>query len=176
MTTPNVDAVRVAVSGGVYFADATTALPSAGATTAKLGFEELGYVSEEGLTQAIDENVTPIKAWQNGDTVRKVQDSHELTYAFSCLETNDQVLRAYYGNYAAGTVQIRGDAETRGHWIFEIIDGGDRFRIVVPDGQVTDRGDIQYVNSNAVMYPMTIDCYPDDDGVKAYIYLLGTES
>ena len=176
MTTPNVDAVRVAVSGGVHFAPTGTALPTSATATKNAAFDELGYVSEEGLTQAIDENVTSIKAWQNGDTVRKVQDSHELTYAFSCLETNDQVLRAYYGNYAAGTVEIRGDNETRGAWIFEIIDGGDRFRIVVPDGQVTDRGDIQYVNSNAVMYPMTIDCYPDDDGVKAYIYLLGTES
>jgi hypothetical protein len=170
------DNVRVAVTGAVYYGPAGTALPTNATTSLNAAFEELGYVDDNGLTQTIDESTTRIQAWQNGDTVRTVQDSHALTYQFACLETNDQVLDAYYGNYVNGTVEVRADAETRGEWVFHIIDGGDLIRIVVPDGQVTDRGDISYVNGDAIKYPLTIECYPDADGVKAYLYLLGAGS
>jgi hypothetical protein len=170
------DNVRVAVTGGAYFADPGTALPTSATASLNAGFEELGYISEEGITQTIDESITNIKAWQNGDIVRKVQDEHDVTYALSLLETNDQTLEVYYGNYTNGTVEVRADNETRGEWVFHVVDGGDLIRIVLPDGQVTDRGDIQYVNGNAVMYPIVVTAYPDASGVKAYLYVLGAGS
>lgn len=170
------DNVRVAVTGGAYFAPTGTTLPTSPTAALDAAFEELGYLSEEGITQTIDESITNIKAWQNGDIVRKVQDEHDVTFAMSLLETSDQTLDVYYGNYVNGTVEIKADNETRGEWVLNIVDGGDRLRIVIPDGQVTDRGDVQYVNGNAVMYPITITCYPDADDVKAYLYTLGAGS
>lgn len=169
--------VAVALTGGVYYAPAGTALPTDATTTLNVAFDELGYITEEGVSQMIEESTTKIRAWQNGDTVREVQTAHDLMYGFTCLETNENVLAVYYGNYAAGVVEVNAAPGTRGCWVFQIADGDQDIRIVVPDGQVTDRGDISYVNGNAISYPMQITCYPDadyngseDQPAKAYIY------
>jgi hypothetical protein len=168
--------VQVGVTGHVYTAPLATALPVTPTATLNAAFNEVGYINEDGLVTATSTDQNDIKAWQNGDIVRKVQDEHDVTYALSLLETNDQTLEVYYGNYTNGTVEVRADNETRGEWVFHVVDGGDLIRIVLPDGQVTDRGDIQYVNGNAVMYPIVVTAYPDASGVKAYLYVLGAGS
>jgi hypothetical protein len=166
--------VRVAVTGGVYGAPDGTTLPTDADAALDAAFDELGYVSEDGITQAINSDVTDIRAWQNGDIVRKVQTSHDLTYAMAFLETNEHTLATYYGDYTgdsdAGTVEIRGTMGIRQSWVFNVVDGDARIRLVIPDGQVTERGEISYVNGDAIMYPVTITAYPDASGVKAYLY------
>lgn len=169
--------VMVALTGGIFRGDPGATLPT-DASGALTGFNELGYVSEDGVSQTIDETTQKIRAWQNGDTVREVQTAHDLMFTFTCIESNETVLAAYYGNYAAGKVEINGTQGVRGTWVIQVKDGERDMRIVIPDGQITDRGDISYVNSAAVGYPITITCYPDSDyagtedaPAKAYIYL-----
>ena len=168
------DNVRVGVTGAVYGAATGTTLPTDVDTTLDAEFDELGYLSEDGITQAIGSDVNDIRAWQNGDIVRKVQTSHDLTYAMSFLETNEHTLGVYYGDYSgtsdAGTIEVRGTMGIRQSWVFNVIDGDAKLRVVIPDGQVTERGEIAYVNGDAIMYPVTITAYPDASGVKAYIY------
>ena len=36
---------------------------------------------------------------------------------------------------------------------------------------MTERGDVVYKNDEAIGYEVTITCYPDQNGVKAYKYL-----
>lgn len=169
--------VMVALSGGIFRGDPGAALPT-NASGALTGFTELGYVSEDGVSQTMDETTQKIRAWQNGDTVREVQTAHDLTFTFTAIESNEAVLKAYYGNYAAGKIEVNGAQGVRGSWVVQVVDGDRDLRIVIPDGQVTDRGDIAYVNSNAVGYQLTITCYPDANysgsetsPAKAYIYL-----
>lgn len=167
------DNVVVAVTGGVSYAPIGTALPTNATAPLNGAFGEVGYVSEDGITQSIGTDTSDIRAWQNGDIVRRVQTSHEVTYALTMIESSPLVLEAYYGNYAAGTVEIRGDQPGHKEWVINVLDGGAKIRIVIPDGQVTERGDVQYVNSDAVSYPVTITAYPDANGVKAYLYFDG---
>lgn len=165
---------RVAVTGGLYHGVAGTPIPTDATTALNIALKELGYLTEDGVTQTIDEDTETIRAWQNGETVRVVQTSHEVTYEFSLLETSALTLETYYGNHTvdggAGTTQIKAGQGKRGRWVLHVIDGIYKVRIVVPDGQVTERGDIEYVNGNAIMYPLTVTCYPDSAGVKAYLY------
>jgi hypothetical protein len=169
--------VRVAVTGSINYGPAGSTLPTNATTAIDAAFDEVGYANEDGITQTINEDRTDIKAWQNGDTVRKVRSSHDVMYALTMLETNLTSLEIYYGDGSvsgtldAGTVEIKGDMTTRGSWVFHIIDGDQLIRLVVPDGEVTERGDVQYVNANAVQYPITLTAYPDGDDVKAYMYL-----
>lgn len=175
MTTA--DLVEVAVTGEIYYGPTGTALPTNAFDTINASFAALGYISEDGITQTINEDRTDIKAWQNGDIVRKVRTSHDYMLQFAMLETSLETLAVYYGDGSVsgtlenGAVQVKGDMDTRGEWIFEIVDGDDLIRVVVPDGQVTERGDVEYVNGDAIKYPVTITGYPDDSDVKAYIYL-----
>ncbi len=170
------DNVLVGVTGGAYVAPEGTTLPTTPSASLNAAFEEVGYISEDGVTQSIGADITDIKAWQNGDVVRKIQTSHDLTYQFTMIETSDVTLEAYYGNYAAGVVEIDGSQLPHKSWVLSVLDGTDVVRIVVPDGQITERGDIVYQNADAVGYPITISCFPDGSGNKAYMYVSGTGS
>lgn len=177
------DEVLVALTGGVFMADAGSALPTDAVTPLDGGYTELGYISEDGVTESQNETNTQIRAWQGGDTVRVVKTEHNLTYSFTAIESTEAVVEAFYGNYDAGLVEINAAPGKRGRWVIQVIDGDKDVRIVIPDGEVTERGDVQYVNSTAVGYPITITCYPDPDysgtsdyPAKAYKYLSGTGS
>lgn len=162
--------VRVGVTGGVYFAPAGTALPTDATTPLGVGFEELGYLTEDGVTQNIDESTNDVRAWQNGDLVRRIKTETNVSFEFSLLETSQAALNAYYGNFNAGKVEINSDQGKRGVWVIEVADGNYTHRIVIADGQVTNRGAIQYVNGEAISYPITVTAYPVSGGNAAEIY------
>lgn len=168
--------VRVAVTGGVYRAPAGSVLPTDATAALASPFTdgEVGYATDEGVTQSIESDTTDLQAWQNGETVRTIQTSHTLTYALSLMETNENTLETYYGNHtgttSAGSVVINAEQGVRGAWVIQVLDGTHRIRICIPDGQVTERGETSFVNGEAIAYPITITCYPDNSGNKAYIY------
>lgn len=174
--------IVVGLTGGVWKAVPATALPTDATTALIAGYLELGYITEGGVSQSMDEQTTTLKGWQNGDTVRTVQTGHDLVYSFAAMESNPNVLTAFYGNMTAGKIEVNGSSGTRGRWVIQVIDGAKQVRIVIPDGQLTDRGDVQYTNSAAAIFPMSITCYPDSayagalplTPAKAYIYISPT--
>ena len=168
--------VRVGVTGAVYVAPAGTTLPTDATTALPVAHEDVGYIHEDGVTETQDTDTNDIMAWQNGATVRKVQTSHDLMYAFTMLETSEVTLREYYGNFTDGgvgddSVVIDGAELPNRVWVLSVLDGDHVLRVVIPDGQVTERGDITYANGEAVGREVTITCYPDVSGNKAYIYM-----
>ena len=169
------DNVRVGVTGAVYVAPSATALPTSTAASLNAAFTDVGYIGEDGVTTSTGTDTSEIKAWQNGDVVRRVQTSHDFTVQFAMIETNAKSLELYYGNYTSGgagsgSVQVTGTQPYRGSFVVHVVDDTDLIRIVIPDGQVSERGDVSYVNENAVSLDVTITCYPDASGVKAYLY------
>lgn len=173
-------AVVVGVTGDVYTAPLATTLPTDVDTSLNVAFSAVGYISEDGVSTSTSTDTNDIKAWQNGTIVRKVQTSHDFTLSFSMLETNEKSLQVYYGSFtagpttASGVVAITGAQGYRGAWVFDVLDSGGtgdgQIRIVVPDGQVTEHEDVSYVNGDAIMYGVTVTCYPDSTGTKAYLY------
>ena len=168
--------VRVGVTGAVYKAPTGTALPTSVSAALNAAFRDVGYISEDGVTTSTPTDTNDIRAWQNGDIVRRVQTSHDFTIAFTMIETNAEVLEMYYGNFtagpggASGVVEVRSEQGWRGEIVLHVVDDDQLIRVVVPDGQITERDDVAYVNGDAIAYGVTITCYPDVTGVKAYIY------
>lgn len=166
------------VSGGVYFSD--TLLDEAEYPLTMLEGEVLpeglipgGFISEDGVTEANESDTEKIKAW-GGDTVRVVQSDHTVSYTLSFLEFgNADVLRAIYGDANVTeegqvlTTRINSDVLEHRSWMFEMKDGDNRIRIFVPDGQITARGEVQYVHSGAIIPEVTIEAFPDSNGDKA---------
>jgi hypothetical protein len=172
--------VRVGVTGAVYVAPITTVTPTNATTALTVAHEDVGYIGEDGVTETQDADTNDIIAWQNGAKVRKVQTSHDLMYAFTMIETSEVTLREYYGNFEVGaagppvtddTVVIDGAELPHRVWVLSVLDGDHVLRVVIPDGQITERGAITYANGDAVGREVTITCYPDDSGNKAYVYL-----
>ena len=161
--------VAVAPSGSTLPTDATTGLDSA--------FDELGYIDENGVTESQGTNTNKVKAWQGGAIVRTVQTEHSLTYKFAALETNAAVLEQFYGQSVYdGVVEITGAQPDTAAWVIHAVDGDDLVRIVIPSGQVIDRGDVVRNGNDPAVYEFTLECYPDSSGVKAYQYLSGPDS
>jgi len=175
MGAPNAELVEVGVTGGIYLGTDDATLPVDPLSTLDSDdFSELGYADESGVVETQGTQVTNIKAWQFSAVVRKIQTEHDLTYAFTLMETSPEVLEAYYGNFSGsasdGVVEIKGEVAPQLPWVIEVLDGDKKRRIVIPLGQITDKGSVTYGATDAITYPLTLTCFPDTDGVKAYIY------
>lgn len=168
--------VIVGVVGGIFRGPAGSTLPtdvagSAEATLLANGYAKAGYASTDGVVQSMGTSTSNIGAW-GGDTVRVVQTEHTLSYAFTPIEHSEAALKMYYGDAATATlVEINGEMLPVSSWVIPVRDGNKRIVIVIPRGQVTERGDVQYMGENAAGMPITVTAYPDANGVKAYLYI-----
>jgi len=161
--------VLVGATGKVY--GGGSVLPT-DATTAPTGYNDYGYVSDGGVKLAIGTTITDIKAW-GGDVVRSIRSEHKVTINLEFLETNAFTLAAYSGDTSATatSARIQNVGGLRQKWIIDTIDGPDTFRLVIPDGQITELGDLTLSTEEAIKFPITFTCYPDVTSSKAYIYV-----
>jgi hypothetical protein len=162
--------VRVAVTGTVSVGPTTAAAPT-DADTALTGFNDLGYVSEDGVTETRDRSTTTIKAWQNAATVREVVTEASLQYKLTLLETKEETVQAYYGtavNATDGSVTIV-PSSTGGQnsYVIDVVDGTDYIRTYIPLGEIIEVGDQVYASGEAVGYEVTISAYEGPSGWSA---------
>ena len=182
-TASNVVSGKPLSTGGLLIAPLGTALPASGVAVPGVSFVTAGYIGEDGVTEGGDRSTEKIKAW-GGDVVKIVQTEHSLTYQFTFIETlNSTVLKNIYGDSNVTTtaatsttgtihaVEVTSDVLPHKEYIFEIKDGVAKIRIVVPDGQITEIGEITYSDADVIGYSVTVECFPDATGVKAYKYL-----
>ena len=54
-------------------------------------------------------------------------------------------------------------------WVFLMKDGDARIVIAVPDGQITEVGEVTFASNTAVGWQVTLSCYPDTNGNCIYI-------
>lgn len=178
----NVLAGTPLATGGVLLGATTAAAPS-DATTTPAGFTAAGYIGDGGVTETNERSTDRIRAW-GGDTVKVVQTEHNVTYQFTFLETlNTDVLKAVYGDTnvtmtaaTGGTGKLHAvliNAAVRDHksFVFEVKDGAAKIRIYIPDGQITEVGDVTYSDGEVVGYEVTVEAFADASGNKAYKYI-----
>ena len=158
--------VRVAVTGEVSVGETTATAPT-GTGSALTGFQGLGYVSEDGVTETRDRSTDTIKAWQNSDTVRTVVTDSSLTYSFTLLETNKATVELFYGVDVTAAAS-EGDfvivpASTGGRksFVLDVVDGAELIRTYIPQGEVTEVGDRVYAGGEPIGYEVTITAYND---------------
>lgn len=158
--------------GAIYVAPAGTELPTDADSPLAEGFVNLGYISEDGVTNTTGEETDEVKSWGN-ETVIVSQTSFSKTMVFNLLESarvaalqfvrgKDNVKTEEDGSIKSGetgetlprcvivvdTIQNNGSDKPRFH------------RMVFGDAQVTDRsGDQTYNNSDPVTYPVTVTAY-----------------
>lgn len=169
----NVVAGKPLATGGVLLAPLGSTAPTDATTELDAAFVAGGYIGEDGLTETTERSTDKIRAW-GGDTVKVVQTDFSVTYAFTFLESlNADVLKAVYGDAnvettpasaSAGTlhaVKVNGDVLPHQSFVFEVKDGNARIRIYVPDGQITEVGEVTYSDAEIVGYSVTVEAFKD---------------
>lgn len=165
------DNVNVAVTGKVYVAPTSATAPT-GSDSTLTGFTELGYVSADGITVTHDRSTSQIRAWQNSDLVREVTTEATTTYALMLLESNEDVIEAYFGaTITGGKIQVNPSSTGgRKSWVIDVVDGADVIRHYIPTGEVTAVEAQTFANGEAIGYGITITAYVANDRVADVFY------
>jgi hypothetical protein len=164
------DNVRVFADAetAVYLAPKGTVLPADLAAPAA-PWEEVGWISEDGITEGLSVEVTKIKAFQGGKTVRSRPKGTEKTLKFTALETKLQTLQAYYGGTITKTVTGVAPAQVATYTepgsagvtefaaIVDKFDGTVHTRKLYSLVQLGERGDIQSNGDSGDFYEYTFD-------------------
>ena len=176
-STANVTAGKPKIGGAASIAAIGTTLPTDATTALDPAFANLGYISEDGMTQAITRDSENIKAW-GGDTVMVTQTDFGETFQFRLIEAlSVDVRKAVYGDgnvsgtLAAGITTTVNSAELAAHaWVIDLVYNNAVSRIVIPNGKVTEIGDITYADAEPVGYEITVTALPDASGNCSYEY------
>jgi hypothetical protein len=171
------------VTGGALVAPLSTALPADATTALNVAFLGIGYIGDGGVTRSESRSSDKKKAW-GGNVVYSAQTDYGVTYKLTLIEHfNPLTHKLMHGTSnvtvtaataSKGTqIKIAGNSKVLDHneWVFEMPDGPAKTRHVIPDGQITETGDVVYVDSDLIAYEATITCYPDASGNSYYEYL-----
>lgn len=104
-------------------------------------------------------------------------DRVQLTFIES---TNANVLETVYGsgnvtvNSQNNTITVQANADELSEFVYVIdmaLRDGAMKRIVIPDGQLSEVGDIVYKSNEAIGYKVTLEALPDSSGNNHYEYI-----
>ena len=180
-TAANVTAAKPKVGGAVFRAPLGTAIPTDAVTALNAAFKELGYISEDGITNNNSPASESIRAW-GGDTVLDVQTEKPDRFSLTLIEAmRDEVLKTVYGDdNVTGAlttgITVTANAKELDDYIYVvdmILKGNVAKRVVLPCAKPVEIGEITYADGSAVGYNITLSAKPDASGNTHYEYLKG---
>ena len=158
------------VSGGVLWAPKGTTRPQSAAEALDAAYKSLGYISEDGASENSERSNEDIRAW-GGRLVRRVQTEYGTELSFTLIESrNADTLKFVFG--PENVIETDGNIRTKrnekvlphGQLVIDMLDGENARRLEGGDVQVTEVGEISYVDGDAISYEVTCACYPDENG------------
>lgn len=168
LTDPNFNAqlVSLGVTGTIHYAPYGTDAPE-GLEAYEPPFVNLGWISDEGLTEAIARESNSFTPWQSNSPVREAASSEEFTFSAVLWTIGGLATAMRYGvpesemdynekgKFAEFTQGGELPEEFRYGLGFDILDGEKHRRFYLPAASAIDPSDVTYQKGDLIGYPMT---------------------
>ena len=177
--TANVTYAKPKIGGAIHSAPLGTKLPVTATEKLDNNFKNLGFVSDDGVTNEDTRESEEVKAW-GGQTVAAPQKSKSAKFKYKLLEIlNVDVLKEVYGSTnVEGTletgIKIKSNAkelEEHALVIDMILKGEILKRIFIPKAKLKEVAEIAYKDNEVAGYDTTIQAFPDADENTHYEYI-----
>ncbi len=166
----------VAVSG---YGVSNPTLPTNGTTTLNAAiYTEVGAITSDGITEATSQDTNDIFMWQGNALAASLPGDYTKTFQFAAMETSlitlglqfpgSTITQTAEGATVAEKPPVR-DVRT---WVLHGIDGTKAQRVVIPLGQISERGDVVWSSQDVTVYQWTVKCFLDGNGNVAYRYFV----
>lgn len=175
----HVTAGKPKVGGHIWRAPIGSTLPTDATSALDAAFKDMGYASEDGLTNANSPESTIIRAW-GGTPVLTVQESKDDTFQLVFISAeNIEVQKMVYSDanvtgtsFTTGVTVTANSNELDDYaYVIDMIARGDiAHRVVIPCAKPSEIGEIVYSDTEALGYDVTLSCTADANGNTHYEY------
>lgn len=178
----NVSTVKGVAGGYLFSAPVGTPLPTNFWEELDPAFECLGYVTEDGLKESPDGSADDVTD-MNGDNVAETNEKTTETLTFAMMEISEESLAMRFGHEnvdGSDDAQIVVDhnwskaKEERSVVAELVLKNKRRWRKVISDSTVSERGEMELNGSNVASHEATVKYLSDANGscCKDYIQKL----
>ena len=177
--TKNVDEIVVGANGSLWVAPVGTAAPADETAAPGVGWVDLGYASEDGVTVTDSKTLESIPVWQLFYPARRIVTERDLALSFVLRQWNgENVKLAFGGGEVTEPVPASGsykytppdpEAIDERALMIDWADGTKHYRLVLTRGMVTENVETNLVRTAAADLPITFGLIGDDTGEPWYL-------
>lgn len=181
-TTANVSAAKGVKGGYIFSAPVGTELPTDIETDLNEAFKVLGFISEDGYVESVEEDSNDIVD-MNGDLMDSSNSGRVESAEVTLAEIKAETLKRQYGaenvTDASGVITVKHNSNSHGSFSYVLellLKDGRRWRKVVPVGQSSELGELTIASTELCQRPLTIKYLTDEQGNTCYDYIESTET
>lgn len=178
----NVSSAKGVKGGYIFSAPEGTALPTDIKTNLDPAFKCLGFISEDGYVETVDEDADDIND-MNGDVIDSTNSNRVESAQLTLAEIKAETLKRQYGSDnvtdKGGIITVKHNADS--HDVFAyvlelVLKNGRRWRKVVPKGKSSELDDLTIASSELCQRALTMKYLTDEQGNTCYDYYESTET
>lgn len=181
-TTANVSAAKGVKGGYIFSAPVGIELPTDIETDLNEAFKVLGFISEDGYVESVEEDSNDIVD-MNGDLMDSSNSGRVESAEVTLAEIKAETLKRQYGaenvTDADGVITVKHNSNSHGSFSYVLellLKDGRRWRKVVPVGQSSELGELTIASTELCQRPLTIKYLTDKQGNTCYDYIESTET
>lgn len=178
----NVSSAKGVKGGYIFSAPVGTSLPTDIKTQLDPAFKCLGFISEDGYVESINEDDDDIND-MNGDVMDSTNSNRVESAQLTLAEIKAETLKRQYGENNVtdtnGIIAVKHNSDS--HDVFAyvlelVLKNGRRWRKVVPKGKSSELDDLTIASSELCQRALTMKYLTDEQGNTCYDYYKSTET
>ena len=178
----NVSAGKGVKGGYIFSAPVGTELPTDIKSKLDPAFKCLGFISEDGYVETIDEDSDDLVD-MNGDIMDSTSGNRVESAQFTLAEIKADALKRQYGERNVtdenGVISVKHNSDSHDSFSYVlelVLKNGRRWRKVVPAGKSSELDDLTIASSELCQRALTMKYLTDDAGNTCYDYYESTET